>query len=323
MFLFRTRRSRTSVPVYLNDFGSADIADLFAQDEKDRSSPLMKKAKVAGFRRAGPRLRLLPRCGICTSPLLRPWGTSAGAAFPALVNCTVIDWFSLAQAGLYRRLQVPGAMRTWGATRCAADQASCPTPSTARQGRAVRHGRRYAYTTPKSYLELLKLYRPLGASARRTTRRRSASERRPEARGRRRSSTSSRKIAGWSLTPRKKATADDRQTRQGREGGRRDGEREREHRGEEGHQDRRGGDGEEGAEADLARPCPRSRRRWALDTLDVKQLRMRKTRAPPASTTPRRASCSSRASTPGHSRRAARSRTGPELGRAKKALLGT
>ncbi|KAH8062045.1 hypothetical protein JL721_8764 [Aureococcus anophagefferens] len=175
MFLFTDAEiTNERFLVYLNDLlGSADIADLYAQDEKDTViNSCMKKAKAAGFAPGGrARLRVL-FAGGAQEParrallLARRRGVFRMRCrkFPALVNCTVIDWFQpwpkqalysvgckfLAQiedlGGEEVRQQIENFM---------------PYSFDSTNKAAVEYfdmDGRYVYTTPKSYLELLKLY---------------------------------------------------------------------------------------------------------------------------------------------------------------------
>ncbi|KAH8071804.1 hypothetical protein JL720_11303 [Aureococcus anophagefferens] len=101
MFLFTDAEiTNERFLVYLNDLlGSAVIADLYAQDEKDTViNSCMKKAKAAGFaRRPGPSTSTF--AGGAQEPARRALLLARRAfrmrcrKFPALVNCTVIDWF--------------------------------------------------------------------------------------------------------------------------------------------------------------------------------------------------------------------------------------
>ncbi|KAH8057770.1 hypothetical protein JL722_6308 [Aureococcus anophagefferens] len=76
MFLFTDAEiTNERFLVYLNDLlGSADIADLYAQDEKD--TEVRKNLHVV----------------LCFSPVGEAFRMRC-RKFPALVNCTVIDWF--------------------------------------------------------------------------------------------------------------------------------------------------------------------------------------------------------------------------------------
>ncbi|KAH8055046.1 hypothetical protein JL722_8468 [Aureococcus anophagefferens] len=147
MFLFTDAEiTNERFLVYLNDLlGSADIADLYAQDEKD--TEVRKNLHVV----------------LCFSPVGEAFRMRC-RKFPALVNCTVIDWFQpwpkqalysvgckfLAQiedlGGEEVRQQIENFM---------------PYSFDSTNKAAVEYfdmDGRYVYTTPKSYLELLKLY---------------------------------------------------------------------------------------------------------------------------------------------------------------------
>jgi dynein heavy chain len=158
--------------IYLNDLlASGDIPDLFAGEELDAViNGCMPKLKAAGITMDKnhawtyfiSEIRKNLHCALCFSPVGDDFRLRA-AKFPAVVNCTVIDWF---QPWPVDALYAVGK-------KFLADvdvgeepvrlgiQAFMPF-SFAEVGKAseefLRIERRFVYSTPKSFLELLKLY---------------------------------------------------------------------------------------------------------------------------------------------------------------------
>mmetsp|Transcript_146756 Transcript_146756/g.471049 ORF Transcript_146756/g.471049 Transcript_146756/m.471049 type:complete len:4209 (+) Transcript_146756:103-12729(+) len=161
--------------VYINDLlASGDIADLYASDEKDAIRNAVRSAcKGMGIQDTPEnlwmffisRIRKNLHMALCFSPVGDAMRNRA-KKFPALVNCTVIDWFQpWPMDALYNVGQkFLGPIEQLG-----------PEDSPTRQGILdfmpfsfeccgreagifMSVERRFAYTTPKSFLELIKLY---------------------------------------------------------------------------------------------------------------------------------------------------------------------
>jgi len=176
MFLFTDGQiTNEKFLVYINDLlASGDIADLYASDEKDA----IRNNVRSGCKGAGipdtpenlwsffiSRIRKNLHMSLCFSPVGDAMRNRA-KKFPALVNCTVIDWFQPwpmdalynvgqkflepieqlgspddpVRAGIYDFLPF--------SFECAGNVAK----------KFMDAERRFAYTTPKSFLELIKLY---------------------------------------------------------------------------------------------------------------------------------------------------------------------
>ena len=176
MFLFTDSQiTNERFLVYLNDLlASGNIPDLYSQEEKDEIvntiTPRVKSAGIVpdktncwSFFISEVRKNL--HVVLCFSPVGDDFRTRA-KKFPALVNCTVIDWF---QPWPEDALYSVGA-RFLSEVDLGSDEirkgveAFMPL-SFSEVNRAAKEyfqsDGRYVYTTPKSYLELLKLYREL------------------------------------------------------------------------------------------------------------------------------------------------------------------
>mmetsp|Transcript_14602 Transcript_14602/g.45793 ORF Transcript_14602/g.45793 Transcript_14602/m.45793 type:complete len:4603 (+) Transcript_14602:85-13893(+) len=176
MFLFTDAEiTNERFLVYLNDLlGSADIAGLYAQDEKDEViGSVTKKAKAAGFApEPGPvydfflqEVRRNLHVCLCCSPVGPDFSTRC-QRFPALVNCTVIDWFQPwpEDALLSVGQRFLGEMDLGTPLQRTAVEKFMPysfieTNELAK--RFQKEERRHVYSTPKSFLEMLKLYQVL------------------------------------------------------------------------------------------------------------------------------------------------------------------
>ena len=182
MFLFTDAEiTNERFLVYLNDLlGSADIAGLYAQDEKDEViGSVTKKAKAAGFApEPGPvydfflqEVRRNLHVCLCCSPVGPDFSTRC-QRFPALVNCTVIDWFQpWPEQALYSvGCKFLEAIEDLGGDAVRAQlQTFMPELAGSTNAMATTFKQmegRFVYTTPKSYLELLKLYSELLARKR-------------------------------------------------------------------------------------------------------------------------------------------------------------
>jgi dynein heavy chain len=166
--------------IYLNDLlASGNIPDLFAIDEQDgivgnltsRCKSLglsQERAAVWAFFISEVRKNL--HCSLCFSPVGDDFRIRA-SRFPALVNCTVIDWFqpwpkeALHSVGKFSLAEVDLGVDAVHDGVVNFMPASFETVNNFAET-FLEQDRRYVYTTPKSYLELLKLYVTLLASKR-------------------------------------------------------------------------------------------------------------------------------------------------------------
>ncbi|RYH29930.1 hypothetical protein EON65_06785 [archaeon] len=167
-----TQISNEKFMVYLNDLlSSGNIPDLYNKDEKDAIiNSLVNKAKNAGYSPEPPsvwkyfisKIRENLHCCLCFSPVGGALRVRA-RRFPALANCTVIDWFqpwpeqALASVGKKFLSQidlgdaeVTKAVEHYVPTVFVAVNKMCKKFASAES--------KFVYTTPKSYLEMLKLY---------------------------------------------------------------------------------------------------------------------------------------------------------------------
>ena len=162
--------------VYINDLlASANIPDLYTKDEQDNiSNAVMSKAKAAGvpqdnascFKYFISEVRNNLHVCLCFSPVGADFRTRA-TKFPALVNCTVIDWF---QPWPEEALATVGkkflAGLDFGENALLKDGIEKFMPMSfetvnREAARFLVDESRYVYTTPKSYLELLKVQRAM------------------------------------------------------------------------------------------------------------------------------------------------------------------
>lgn len=161
--------------VFINDLlASGDIADLYASDEKDAiRNGVRSGCKGAGIQDTPEnlwsffisRIRKNLHMSLCFSPVGDAMRNRA-RKFPALVNCTVIDWF---------QPWPMDALYNVGAKFLEPIEQLGPLDSPVRLGimdflpfsfeaagqvatTFMNVQRRFAYTTPKSFLELIKLY---------------------------------------------------------------------------------------------------------------------------------------------------------------------
>ncbi|CAK9016337.1 unnamed protein product [Durusdinium trenchii] len=161
--------------VFINDLlASGDIADLYASDEKDAiRNGVRSGCKGAGIQDTPEnlwsffisRIRKNLHMSLCFSPVGDAMRNRA-RKFPALVNCTVIDWF---------QPWPMDALYNVGAKFLEPIEQLGPQDSPVRNGimdflpfsfeaagqvaqNFMTVQRRFAYTTPKSFLELIKLY---------------------------------------------------------------------------------------------------------------------------------------------------------------------
>jgi dynein heavy chain len=161
--------------IYLNDMlSSGNIPDLYNRDERDGIiNSLTNKAKGAGYSSEPSavwsyfisKIKENLHCCLCFSPVGPSLRTRA-TRFPALSNCTVIDWFqpwpqqALASVGKSLLAQVPIedkniklAVETYMPLAFGAVNTAC--------AKFEKNEGKNVYTTPKSYLEMNSLYRTL------------------------------------------------------------------------------------------------------------------------------------------------------------------
>ena len=158
--------------VYLNDLlASGYIPDLYAEDEIDeicnKVTPRVKELGIVPDRKPCfefflSEVRKNLHVILCFSPVGEDLRIRA-TRFPALVNSTVIDWFqpwpkealSSVAAKMLSNIDLPSEDVRMGIQRF------LPESFTNMNNAALRYkatNGRFVYTTPKSYLELLKLY---------------------------------------------------------------------------------------------------------------------------------------------------------------------
>ena len=166
--------------VYLNDLlSSGNIPDLYSKDEKEAIiNSMTNKAKGAGYSPEPAsvwsyfisKIRENLHCCLCFSPVGDNLRVRA-RRFPALASCTVIDWFqpwpeqALASVGSkvlasveLGSPEVAKAVEHFMPTAFVAVNAMCKSFAASES--------KYVYTTPKSYLEMLNLYKVMLAKRR-------------------------------------------------------------------------------------------------------------------------------------------------------------
>ena len=158
--------------VYINDLlSSGEIADLFSVEEKDAIyntiRPAAKGAGVSDTRENClgffiDRVKNNLHMALCFSPVGDSF-RNRSRKFPALVNCTVIDWFH----DWPRDALLSVAAKFLGSTELGDDVIRqgvveyMPFSFNAVNLASVKYReieKRYCYTTPKSFLELIKLF---------------------------------------------------------------------------------------------------------------------------------------------------------------------
>jgi len=161
--------------VLINDLlSSGTIADLFPEDEKnDIIDGVRNEVKSLGMEDTNAncwiffqdRVRKLLKVVLCFSPVGDMLRLRA-RRFPGLVNCTTIDWFhewpqdaliSVGQTFLEDSENIPKEFKPSIGEFMAYVHTSVNELSKV----YLANERRYNYTTPKSFLELIKLYRGL------------------------------------------------------------------------------------------------------------------------------------------------------------------
>lgn len=176
MFLFTDSQiTNERFLVAMNDLlASGNIPDLYATDEMDNIvNAMVSRVKAAGLTPDRPTcwnyfIQTVKRnlhVVLCFSPVGEDFRTRA-KRFPALVNCTVIDWFqpwpkdALHSVGVKFLKEIEGISDPVREGIEKFMPYSFETVNKAAQ-RYKETDRRFVYTTPKSYLELLKLYKSL------------------------------------------------------------------------------------------------------------------------------------------------------------------
>jgi len=176
MFLFTDGQiTNEKFLVYINDLlSSGEIADLYAAEDKD----VLRNAVRSGCKAAGivdtpdnlwtffiSRIKKNLHMSLCFSPVGESMRNRA-RKFPGLVNCTVIDWFQPWPAE---------ALFDVGTKFLSPIEELGPDDSVTRAGivdffpasfvicgefsqKFIDYERRFAYSTPKSFLEFIKLY---------------------------------------------------------------------------------------------------------------------------------------------------------------------
>eukprot|EP00201_Polytomella_parva_P017476 CAMPEP_0175071536 /NCGR_PEP_ID=MMETSP0052_2-20121109/19298_1 /TAXON_ID=51329 ORGANISM="Polytomella parva, Strain SAG 63-3" /NCGR_SAMPLE_ID=MMETSP0052_2 /ASSEMBLY_ACC=CAM_ASM_000194 /LENGTH=4543 /DNA_ID=CAMNT_0016338719 /DNA_START=12 /DNA_END=13643 /DNA_ORIENTATION=- len=171
--------------VYVNDLLSTGyIADLFTPEDKEAfSNAVRNEVKAAGIMDSAEncweffinKVRKYLHVVLCFSPVGDKFRIRA-RQFPALVNCTMFDWFhswpnealvSVAQRFLADVPNVDDDVRNNIALHMAYAH-QCVTEASMRFQEEFR---RFNYTTPKSYLELIALYKSLLSKKREEVRR--------------------------------------------------------------------------------------------------------------------------------------------------------
>ena len=168
--------------VYVNDMlNSGNVPELFIGDERDGIvSAITNEVKASGnpdygvadvcFEYFIEKVRSNLHIVLCFSPLSRTFATWC-RQFPALSNTTVIDWFqpwprTALQSVAKRFLNDIGLGSVERVTNVAEFMAECHIGVTETCEEYYRSTKRRAYTTPKSFLELINLYKELLARKR-------------------------------------------------------------------------------------------------------------------------------------------------------------
>ncbi|KAK9866454.1 hypothetical protein WJX84_011662 [Apatococcus fuscideae] len=161
--------------VYINDLLSTGyIADLCTQEDKDNfSNAVRNEVKASGLIDTPEncwdffidKVRKYLHVVLCFSPVGDKFRIRA-RQFPALVNCTVFDWFhtwpgeALVSVASRFLVDIPGIDQD-GRDSIADHMAFAHQSVAQASQRYLESVRRFNYTTPKSYLELISLYKGL------------------------------------------------------------------------------------------------------------------------------------------------------------------
>ncbi|KAI8473051.1 MAG: flagellar outer dynein arm heavy chain beta [Monoraphidium minutum] len=170
--------------VYINDLLSTGVvSDLFTQEDKEGFCNAVRGEVKASGQLDTPeacwdffiaKTRRLLHVVLCFSPVGDKFRVRA-RQFPALVNCTQFDWFhgwplealvSVAQRFLANIPDVEEGVRD----QLGQHMAHAHTCVSEASAAYLEQYRRFNYTTPKSYLELISLYKELLARKRRELR---------------------------------------------------------------------------------------------------------------------------------------------------------
>ena len=166
--------------VYINGILSSGwIPDLFAKDEMDGIfGGLRGEAKAAGIQDTPAanteffisRVRKYLHVVLCFSPVGQTFRIRA-RRFPGLVNCTNIDWFHAwprdALVSVAARFLADVTIDGEGVKENVSHHmAEVHLSSTSASDNFLRVARRYNYTTPKSFLELIAFYKQILAQKR-------------------------------------------------------------------------------------------------------------------------------------------------------------
>eukprot|EP00656_Telonema_subtile_P010460 TRINITY_DN15046_c0_g1_i4.p1 TRINITY_DN15046_c0_g1~~TRINITY_DN15046_c0_g1_i4.p1 ORF type:complete len:1064 (+),score=225.06 TRINITY_DN15046_c0_g1_i4:97-3288(+) len=162
--------------VYLNDMlSSGNVPDMFTQDERDSIiGSCTNEVKAAGKDYSSAdvvwdyfinKVRSNLHIVLCFSPVGKNFASWC-RQFPALANTTVIDWFHRwpeqalkSVAGRFlAEIDLGGDEMV---TKVADFMAMCQEGITATSEEYMSQEKRYCYTTPKSFLELISLYKKL------------------------------------------------------------------------------------------------------------------------------------------------------------------
>ena len=173
MFLFTDNQiTNEKFLVYLNDLlASGNIPDLYTKDEQDGIiNEVIGKVKLAGLSQEPDscwryfigEVRKNLHCVLCFSPVGEDFRVRA-RKFPALVNCTVIDWFhpwpadALFSVGKKFLNEIElGSDDVRSGIEKFMPESFTTTQLVAQKFFEVEN--RHVHSTPKTYLEFLKLY---------------------------------------------------------------------------------------------------------------------------------------------------------------------
>eukprot|EP01065_Artemidia_motanka_P030559 TRINITY_DN365_c0_g2_i2.p1 TRINITY_DN365_c0_g2~~TRINITY_DN365_c0_g2_i2.p1 ORF type:complete len:4684 (+),score=1932.48 TRINITY_DN365_c0_g2_i2:111-14162(+) len=165
--------------VYLNDLlNSGNIPDLFPTDEMEGiQGAMVNEAKAAGIQELTPsvlwqffinKVRANLHTILCFSPVGKQFSLWC-RQFPALTNTTVIDWFhpwpEQALISVATRF-LSGVDLGESLPAIAENMAFTHQKVTEKCADFLNEEKRYCYTTPKSFLELISLYKVLLAQKR-------------------------------------------------------------------------------------------------------------------------------------------------------------
>ena len=160
--------------VYLNDLlNSGNVPDLFPQDDMESiQGSMVNEAKASGVQDLNPtvlwqffinKVRSNLHTILCFSPVGQQFATWC-REFPALASTTVIDWFhpwpQQALISVATRF-LDGTDLGDNVDSIAEHMAFCHECVTERSLSFLAEEKRYCYTTPKSFLELISLYKDL------------------------------------------------------------------------------------------------------------------------------------------------------------------